>query len=67
MAADAGPEARLAALKATAKFVPALENSATFGDLMEPMVQGAAGMITQPKGFMTKARELTEKYEVLFC
>lgn len=33
--------------------------------IMEPLMQGAAGMIDQPRGFISRARELTKKYNVL--
>ena len=33
--------------------------------VMEPLVQGAAGMVTSPPGFLRGVRELTEKYGVL--
>ncbi len=33
--------------------------------IMEPLVQAAAGMLVMPKGFLSKVRELTKKYEVL--
>ncbi|WP_419194573.1 adenosylmethionine--8-amino-7-oxononanoate transaminase [Novipirellula herctigrandis] len=33
--------------------------------VMEPLVQGAAGMITHPKGFLSRIRKLCDKYEVL--
>ncbi len=32
---------------------------------VEPLIQGAAGMLLQPKGFLKKLRELTRKYEIL--
>ena len=32
--------------------------------IMEPLVQGAAGMITQPRGYISRARALTKKYNV---
>jgi len=32
---------------------------------MEPLMQGAGGMITQPSGFLTKVRELCDRYDVL--
>ena len=32
--------------------------------IVEPLVQGAAGMIIHPKGFLKGARELTKKYNV---
>lgn len=33
--------------------------------VMEPLVQGAAGMITHPTGLLGKIRELCDRYEVL--
>lgn len=36
------------------------------GMIVEPLVQAAAGMLTQPKGYLKKLRELTKKYNVLF-
>jgi adenosylmethionine-8-amino-7-oxononanoate aminotransferase len=33
--------------------------------IIEPLVQGAAGMITQPPGFLTRVRELCLRYGVL--
>jgi adenosylmethionine-8-amino-7-oxononanoate aminotransferase len=33
--------------------------------IIEPLVQGAAGMITQPAGFLARVRELCTRYEVL--
>ena len=33
--------------------------------IIEPLVQGAAGMIIAPPGYLTKARELCTQYEVL--
>jgi adenosylmethionine-8-amino-7-oxononanoate transaminase len=33
--------------------------------IVEPLVQGAAGMIVHPAGFLDGVRELTEKYDVL--
>lgn len=33
--------------------------------IMEPLMQGAAGMIDQPEGYISRARELTKKYNVL--
>jgi adenosylmethionine-8-amino-7-oxononanoate aminotransferase len=34
--------------------------------IVEPMVQGAAGMITFPEGFLSSTRRLCSKYNVLF-
>ncbi len=33
--------------------------------VMEPLMQGAAGMIHQPKGYISRARALTKKYNTL--
>jgi len=33
--------------------------------VIEPMIQGAAGMITSPQGYLKEIRELTKKYRVL--
>lgn len=33
--------------------------------IVEPLVQGASGMITMPEGFLQEARELCRKYNVL--
>ena len=33
--------------------------------VMEPLVQGAAGMITHPAGLLAKVRELCDRYDVL--
>lgn len=33
--------------------------------IIEPTIQGAAGMIIQPEGFLRKVRDLTKKYQVL--
>jgi adenosylmethionine-8-amino-7-oxononanoate aminotransferase len=34
--------------------------------IMEPMVQGAAGMIVFPRGYVKAARELCTRYQILF-
>ncbi len=33
--------------------------------VMEPLMQGAAGMIDQPPGYISRARELTKRYNIL--
>lgn len=33
--------------------------------VMEPLMQGAAGMIDQPPGYISRVRELTKKYNIL--
>lgn len=35
------------------------------GVMLEPEIQGAAGMITQPEGFVKKVSEICKKYDVL--
>jgi adenosylmethionine-8-amino-7-oxononanoate aminotransferase len=35
------------------------------GFIIEPLIQAAAGMITQPTGYLRRVRELCTKYEVL--
>ena len=35
------------------------------GLIMEPLIQGAAGMITHPPGFLREVRRLTHKYNLL--
>ncbi len=40
-------------------------SSETAAVVMEPLVQGAGGMITHPHGFLAGARELCDKYNVL--
>lgn len=33
--------------------------------IVEPMIQGASGMLLQPEGFLTKLRALAKKYKIL--
>lgn len=33
--------------------------------VIEPLIQGAAGIVTQPQGYLRGVRELTQKYDVL--
>ncbi|MEM7316470.1 MAG: adenosylmethionine--8-amino-7-oxononanoate transaminase [Planctomycetota bacterium] len=33
--------------------------------VIEPLVQGAAGIVTMPEGYLARVRELTRKYDVL--
>ena len=35
------------------------------GLVIEPLVQGAGGMIVQPAGFLTRVRELCDRYDIL--
>ncbi len=37
----------------------------TAGLVIEPLVQGAGGMIVQPPGFVRRVRELCDKYDIL--
>src|SRR5512143_1875061 len=37
----------------------------TAGLVIEPLVQGAGGMIVQPRGFISKVRELCDRYDIL--
>ncbi len=41
------------------------ESDKTCAVIVEPLVQGAAGMIVHPQGFLKGVRELTKKYNVL--
>jgi adenosylmethionine-8-amino-7-oxononanoate transaminase len=52
------------ALRALAKVLGAHAHEAA-ALVMEPLMQGAAGMIDQPSGFITEARRLATKYGVL--
>lgn len=40
-------------------------HSEVAGVIIEPLVQAAAGMITQPAGFIKKVRELCDQYKIL--
>ena len=37
----------------------------TAGLVMEPLLQGAGGMIVQPPGYLAKVRELCDRYDIL--
>lgn len=54
-------DAALAALEAV--FKQHHERIAAF--VMEPLMQGAAGMIDQPEGYLRRVRELTRQYGIL--
>jgi len=59
------PECKLACLDSLKKILEKHSREiAAF--VVEPMVQGAAGMITFPKGYLKKARELCTRNNVLF-
>jgi adenosylmethionine-8-amino-7-oxononanoate aminotransferase len=42
-----------------------LHAAETAGLIIEPLVQGAGGMIVQPHGFVKRVRELCDRYEIL--
>jgi len=58
---DSVREASLAQLEALLKE----QHESLAALIMEPLMQGAAGMILQPPGYISRARELTRKYNVL--
>jgi adenosylmethionine-8-amino-7-oxononanoate aminotransferase len=41
------------------------EHEKTAALIIEPLVQGAAGMLTAPKGYLRRAREICDRYNVL--
>lgn len=45
--------------------VMAKHKAETCALIMEPLMQGAAGMINQPKGYISRARQLAKKYNIL--
>ena len=45
--------------------IMAEHNREIVGMIIEPLVQGAAGMITAPEGYLRKIRELCTKYNIL--
>jgi len=58
------PSCEMACLGEVEKIIS--EHSAHLaGVIIEPLVQGAAGMITAPKGFLRIVRELCDKYRTL--
>lgn len=63
---DGGSEAEVldASLKALEKLF-ADHQEELVGFVMEPRMQGAAGMLRQPEGYLMRVKELTEKYELL--
>lgn len=58
------PECRLACLK-KAEDVIRKYHRETAALVIEPLVQGAAGMLMQPRGYLKKIRELCSKYNIL--
>ena len=64
---DYHPAGKGACDEVIAKLEALLEESADeyCALIIEPLMQGAAGMLNHPAGFLTKVRELTKKYNVL--
>jgi len=61
---DKGEQVKKEALDAMEKILR--ENAGELAAfVMEPLMQGAAGMIDQPAGYISRARELTRKYNTL--
>lgn len=58
------PDCKTACLKALEDILKK-HASETAACIIEPMLQGAAGMIVSPPGFMKEVRRLTKKYNVL--
>lgn len=54
----------MACINAVEKILAA-QHSEIAAMVVEPLVQGAAGMLTQPAGYLAAVRELTRKYGVL--
>lgn len=62
---DATPEQSTAHHLAALEAVLAQRHAEIAALVIEPLVQGAAGMILQPPGYLRGVRELTERYDVL--
>ena len=58
------PKCKLACLDAFEKIV-IKNHKQVAACIIEPLVQGAAGMITAPKGFLKGVRRITKKYNIL--
>ncbi len=58
------PECALACLNAFEKMLEK-HNGEIAACVIEPLMQGAAGIITSPPGFLKNVRRLTKKYDVL--
>ncbi len=63
--ADVPPERLLAYYLGQLEDSLAKNHHRTAAMIMEPLVQGAAGMIVHPPGYLRGVRELTAKYDVL--
>jgi adenosylmethionine-8-amino-7-oxononanoate aminotransferase len=59
------PECELYCLSPLEKILKE-KNEEIIGLIIEPLVQGAAGMLMSPPGYLKKARELCKAYGVLF-
>jgi len=60
----AGDNSDQAVLQQVAEALSSAENEYC-AVIVEPMIQGAGGMLTQPAGFMKKLREITTRHDVL--
>ncbi|MEE9542955.1 MAG: adenosylmethionine--8-amino-7-oxononanoate transaminase [Thermodesulfobacteriota bacterium] len=58
------PDCKLACLDVFEKIIKK-DHKKIAACIIEPMVQGAAGMITAPKGFLKGVRRITKKYNIL--
>jgi adenosylmethionine-8-amino-7-oxononanoate aminotransferase len=63
--ADVTPTAAVSHYLASVERALAEHHESIAAMVMEPLVQGAAGMIVHPRGFLQGVRELTKKYDVL--
>jgi len=59
-----GKTCRKECLREIEKIIRARRNVLA-GLIIEPLIQGAAGMLTQPKGFIRRLRELCGRYDIL--
>lgn len=60
----AGPSCGLACVEAVEE-VMAKSHGETAAMIVEPLVQGAAGMIVAPEGYLKRVRELCSRYNIL--
>jgi len=58
------PGCRMRCIESVANILDAQSNE-IFAVIIEPLVQGAGGMITAPPGFLSAVRELTRRHDVL--
>ncbi|HXY62072.1 MAG TPA: adenosylmethionine--8-amino-7-oxononanoate transaminase, partial [Nitrospirota bacterium] len=58
------PACRLACVQQAESVIRA-HRKKTAALIIEPLVQGAAGMLTQPRGYLRRIRQLCTKYDVL--